>query len=268
MMLLVFGVAAVWSYSGDRPTIEIKKNNSVCGAMALGIRVGWTWICDEIGGGLMRLINGDCLEVMKDIPDESIDLVLTDPPYGINLTPQRASGKFKNTNVINDDNLAWLSKFSSEIYRISKNIACVFCGWQHVDKFKQSLEHHFAIKNILIWNKDWFGMGNNYRPNYELIIVGCKKNFVTKSNNKSNILTYRRLPPKSMLHSCQKPVLLLEDIISELSNVGDVVFDGFMGSGSTGVACVNTGRKFIGIELDEKYFNIAKQRIEESVEVN
>ena len=208
------------------------------------------------------LRQGDCLELMKSIPDGSVDMVLTDPPYAINLTPQRDTSKFKNTKVLNDNTLDWLPKMVEECYRISKNVVLVFCGWQNIDKFKIELEKKFAIKNILVWDKDWFGMGNNYRPNYELCLLCCKTNITTKSNNKSNILKYRRISPQKLLHSCEKPIPLLEDLITELSNPQDTILDCFMGSGSTGVACKNTNRNFIGIELDETYFEIAKKRIE------
>lgn len=207
---------------------------------------------------------GDCLELMKSIADGSVDLIVTDPPYGINLTPQRESGKFKGTTVLGDDDLSWLPECVDEIHRIAKNAVCVFCGWQKVDIFKREFEKRFTVKNILVWDKDWFGMGNNYRPNYELCLLCCKTNITTKSKNKSNILKYRRLSPAKMLHSCEKPVALLEDLILELSEPRDVVLDPFMGSGSTGVACVNTGRKFIGIELDAGYFEIAKKRIDDA----
>ena len=210
----------------------------------------------------IELIQGDCLELMKNIEDGSIDLVITDPPYGINLTPQRENGKFKNTKVINDDNLNWLSTLVDELYRVSKNTVCIFCGWQTIDKFKLAFENKFIVKNILVWNKDWFGMGNNYRPNYELILLLCKTNVKTKSKNKSNILTYRRLSPQKMKHSCEKPIPLLEDLILELSDENNIILDCFMGSGSTGEACLCNNRKFIGVEIDEKYFNIAKDRLE------
>ena len=209
----------------------------------------------------VELLHGDCLELMKGIPNESVDIVITDPPYGINLTPQRANGKFKDTKVINDDTLNWLDYFVEETYRISKNVVCVFCGWRNIDKFKIALEKKFIVKNILVWNKDWFGMGNNYRPNYELILLLCKTNVKTKSKNKSNILTYRRLSPQKMKHSCEKPIPLLEDLLLELSNENDIVLDPFMGSGSMGEACINNNRKFIGIELDDKYFEISVDRI-------
>ena len=211
-----------------------------------------------------KIYQGDCLEVMDKLIKEGIkvDMVLTDPPYGINLTPQRVSGKFKGTKVINDDTLEWLPKAVDKIYELTKNVAVVFCSWQFIDVFKIAFEKKFIVKNILVWNKDWFGMGNNYRPNYELILLLCKTNVKTKSKNKSNILTYRRISPQKMLHSCEKPVPLLTDLILELTDENNIILDCFMGSGSTGVACLNTNRKFIGIELDEKYFNIAKDRLE------
>ena len=214
----------------------------------------------------IELIQGDCLELMKNIEDGSIDLVITDPPYGTNLTPQRKNGKFKNTKVINDDNLNWLSTLVDELYRVSKNTVCIFCGWQTIDKFKLAFENKCIVKNILVWNKDWFGMGNNYRPNYELILLLCKTNVKTKSKNKSNILTYRRLSPQKMKHSCEKPIPLLEDLILELSDENNIILDCFMGSGSTGEACLCNNRKFIGVEIDEKYFNIAKDRIEKCLD--
>ena len=115
-----------------------------------------------------KLYKGDCLEVMDKLIKEGIkvDMVLTDPPYGINLTPQRVSGKFKGTKVINDDTLEWLPKAVDKIYELTKNVAVVFCSWQFIDVFKIAFEKKFIVKNILVWNKDWFGMGNNYRPNY------------------------------------------------------------------------------------------------------
>ena len=104
-------------------------------------------------------------------------------------------------------------------------------------------------------------MGNNYRPNYELCLLCCKTNVTTHSNNKSNILTYRRVAPTKLLHSCEKPVGLIRDLIEELSDENDLVFDPFMGSGTTAIACLETGRHYIGYELDSKCFKIAQTRI-------
>jgi site-specific DNA-methyltransferase (adenine-specific) len=203
----------------------------------------------------------DCLEGLKLIEDNSIDLLLTDPPYGINLTPQRSGGKFHNEKVKNDSTLEWLPSLVEESHRVCKNTALVFCNWQNYDKFKQAFEKKFIIKNCIVWNKDWFGMGNNFRPNHEFILLCCKTNVKTKSNNLSNVLTFRRISPQKMLHSCEKPVRLLELLINELTNEKEVVADFFGGSGSTYEAALNTNRQYIGFELDTKYFEIAQTRI-------
>ena len=96
-----------------------------------------------------KLYHGDCLEIMDKLIEEGIkvDCILTDPPYGIDLTPQRINGKFKNTKVINDNTLSWLPKFTNQIYNLTKNIAIIFCSWQNIDKFKIELEKKFIIKN-------------------------------------------------------------------------------------------------------------------------
>lgn len=143
------------------------------------------------------LYHGDCLELMKDIDDKSIDMILCDPPYGIDLTPQRKNSKFKDTKVLNDNSLNWLPEYIKELNRVLKKDKCgyIFCNWKNYDIFKQELEKYFIIKNCLVWDKSWFGMGNNWRPIHEFIILITNGKFKTKSNNKSNILKYRRVTP-------------------------------------------------------------------------
>jgi len=214
----------------------------------------------------MWLMLGDCLERMKEIPDGSVDMILADPPYGMNLTPQRATGKFHKQKIKNDGNLDWSDDFFKECYRVLPKKDCggfFFCSHHSVGQFIESgKKAGFDVKNLLVWDKDWFGMGGNWRPNFELILLLTKGRFVTHSNNKSNILKYRRLSGQKMVHPTEKVVPLLEELIVEPDYNPQTILDPFMGSGSTGVACVNIGRKFIGIELDQGYFDIAKQRIE------
>ena len=209
-----------------------------------------------------KIILGDCLEEMKDIEDISIDLVVTDPPYGINLKPQRVEAKFHKKFIEGDDNLEWVDTFSNELFRISKNAVYVFCSYQKYDVFKQSLESAgFTIKNCIVWDKMWFGMGNNYRPNHEFIILAVKTKFKTKSNNLENILRFRRLSGQKMVHPTEKPVPLLEVLIRESSEEQDLVLDPFAGSGTTGVACKNLNRKYILIEKEKEYNDIIKERL-------
>lgn len=208
------------------------------------------------------LFHGDCLKLMKDIPDGSVDLVLTDPPYGMAFKSNYRKEKYNE--IQNDKSLEWLERYISECYRVLKNNSAIycFCSWHNVDVFKQAIEKKFKVKNILIWEKNNTSMGDlkgSYAPKYEMIIFAHKGRKLLNGFRYADIIKANRTGNK--LHPTEKPVDLLELLIKNSSDEGAVAFDGFMGSGSTGVACVNTNRRFIGIELDENYFNIAKERI-------
>ena len=213
---------------------------------------------------MIQLMQGDCLELMKDIPDGSVDMVLADPPYGMNLTPQRETGKFKGVKIVNDEQLDWTDEFFTQCFRVlPKDSACMsFCSHHSVGTFIESAKKAgFDVKNLLVWDKMWFGMGGNWRPNFELVLVLTKGRFVTHSRNRDNILRYKRISPQKSQHPTEKVIPLLEELISEPDYNPQTILDPFMGSGTTGVACKNLNRNFIGIELDETYFNIAKERI-------
>ena len=212
---------------------------------------------------MYKLLNGDCLELMNKIPDKSIDLILTDPPYGMDFQSNYRKEKYKK--IDNDETLNWLEKYVSELYRIMKDNTCVycFCSWHNVDIFKKSFEKYFKLKNIIVWEKNNTSMGDlkgSYAPKYELVLFAHKGRRLLNGFRYPDIIQAKRTGNKH--HPTEKPVDLLEIFILESSNENDIVFDGFMGSGSTGVAAVNLNRRFIGIELNEDYFNVAKERIE------
>jgi site-specific DNA-methyltransferase (adenine-specific) len=202
---------------------------------------------------------------MKDIPDGSIDMVLTDPPYGMDFQSNYRGEKY--AKIKNDSCLNWLDVFSDELFRVSaENTAhYVFCSFHNVDKFKQSLEKNFKIKNILIWEKNNTSMGDlkaDFAPKYEMIIFIQKGRRLINGKRDPNIMRFNRTG--NNLHPTQKPVDLIEYLIEKFSNEDELVLDPFMGSGTTGVACINTNRNFIGIEIDPTYFDIACKRIEEA----
>ena len=214
---------------------------------------------------MIQLYNGDCLELMKNIPDGSVDLVLTDPPYGMDF--QSHFRKEMYSKIGNDKVLDWLEKYVDECFRILKDNTAVyfFCSWHNVDIFKQTIEKKFKIKNILIWEKNNTSMGDlkgSYAPKYEMIIFAHKGRKLLNGFRYADVIKANRTGNK--VHPTEKPVDLLELFIKNSSNENEVVFDGFMGSGSCGVACINTNRKFIGIELDKGYFDIAEKRINEA----
>lgn len=241
----------------------------------------------------MKLYHGDCLEMMKDIPDKSIDLILTDPPYG--------------TTQCKWDSVIPFDKMWEQLERVIKdNGAIVLFG---SEPFSSALR----MSNIKDYRYDWYWnkkKGNGFQYSHkqplrqiETISVfyktSCKYDYkgeklqvpvihtypIVKSDScfvrnknlnkdgsriyktyeyktKTNLLDFSR--DSNKLHPTQKPVPLLEYLIKTYTNENEIVLDFTMGSGSTGVACVNTNRDFIGIELEKKYFEIAKKRIEEA----
>jgi len=243
----------------------------------------------------MRLINDDCLKAMQDIPDQSIDLVLTDPPYG--------------TTACKWDSVIPFEPMWKELKRIIKdNSAIIFTASQ---PFTSAL----VMSNTEMFKYEWIwqkAVGSNfatlkYQPmkEHENIIVFSKKThkyfpikekrkgsgsarmnyghsgsitgeangtqkfegwevgkYDKELRNPSSVQYFNNRESTRGFHPTQKPIALLEYLIKTYTNENDTVLDFTMGSGSTGVAAKNTNRQFIGIELDKNYFDIAKQRID------
>lgn len=212
---------------------------------------------------MFKLMQGDCLELMKDIPDGSIDLIVTDPPYLMNYRSNYR--KVKYDYIIGDkDGKDLIAKSIKEAYRVLKDNSAIymFCSWHYVGFFKSEFEKYFKLKNIIVWNKNNTSMGDlqgSYAPKHEFILFGHKGRRLLEGFRYPDVLEAKRTGSK--LHPTQKPVDLLEIFIKTSSKENDVVLDMFAGSGTTGVACKNLNRNFIGIELDEEYFKIAKERI-------
>lgn len=240
----------------------------------------------------IQLFNGDCLEIMKKIKDNSIDCIICDLPYGSTL--------LKWDEII-DFNVLW--KEYNRILKKDGNIV-LFCSGDFTYLLRNSNVKQYKYK--LIWKKNVpTGMNSSkYRPMkyYEEILIfqkgkGCynpqmkerigekkqcynydhycgnnnhfsalqkePKKYDPNKVQPSDVLEFNVVPNrKGKLHPTQKPVDLLEWLVKTYTNENDLVLDNCMGSGTTGVACKNLNRNFIGIELDVKYFNIAKERIE------
>lgn len=214
----------------------------------------------------MKLIHGDCLEMMQNIPDESVDMVLTDPPYMIN---SKSTGTGKINCWSDYCNAAyWYAEWMRGARRILKSTGCLwsFLNWRSfVTLQKASCDICWPIESVLIWDKCWIGPGGNkgLRPSYELVALWAMPDFKLENRGLYDIQRFKWSSVKPRAPS-GKPEALMEWIVAESTKQGETVVDLFMGSGTAGVACINTGRNFIGIELDDKFFESAKQRIEEA----
>ena len=247
----------------------------------------------------MKLYKGDCLEVMKLIPYKSIDAIITDPPYGTTACKWDSVIDFdlmwKQLNRIIKPNGA-IVLFGSEPFSSALRMSniknykydwvweksmptgmatCSFMPMKYheiisvfVNKGKPTFNKILAERNKSGLSRAKYKMqGSSHLSNH----VNMGKQNPTQYNptkvNPKTVLKFKSIPntPKgSKLHSTQKPVALMEYLIKTYTNENETVLDFTMGSGSTGVAAKNTNRDFIGIEMDDKYFNIAQQRIKET----
>lgn len=188
-----------------------------------------------------ELYLGDCLEYMKSMPDKSVDVVITDPPYGIGIAGNPIRQRFERQDW---DNAIPTADIFEQIFRVSKNQ--IIWGGNYYD-----LPPH---KNYLIWDK--------YQPeNFTLAM--CEMAW-TSYNSPAKIFRYSVQREGSNIHPTQKPIALMKWCIGKLTDATDTIFDPFMGSGTTGVACMQLGRKFIGCEIDPTYFVIAEKRIKQA----
>ncbi len=227
-------------------------------------------------GGLMdiqkeriNLMQGDCLELMKNIPNDSVDLVLTDPPYRMTKRGKSCRPNWMPNNM--GENV-----FNGEIPSFKKWLELCFIKMKpqsHIYIFTNTIslqeilnaatEAGFKLHNILTMIKDT-GMPNRWYYKQTELVLFMRKGKAKPINDYTSRDWFKVVMPKAKdgkLHITQKPIEPLEMFIKNSSDSNGVILDPFMGSGSTGVAAKNLNRKFIGIELDEKYFSIAKGRI-------
>ena len=243
---------------------------------------------------MVEIYNGDCIEIMKEIPDRSIDLILCDLPYGTTKCSWDIIISFDDLwkqykRIIKDNGAIVLfgqEPFSSllrtsnldmykyDIYWEKERLTNIMQVKKRVGKTIENISVFY--KNQPTYNPQMVKYDGKPRTNK--VKNGKLGKLVDDNNDKyvkeyvdtgyrypTQVWKFKRDTLTSNLHPTQKPVSLLEELIKTFSNEGDIVLDNCMGSGSTGVACINTNRNFIGIELNEKYFNIATERINSNI---
>jgi len=219
-----------------------------------------------------KLIHGDCLDVLKGVAANSIDLLITDPPYKV-ITGGMTSGfshgtgnifQKSGTGLLFKHNNISVSEWAELLYSKLKpnSHAYFFTNSLNISDFLVELKSvGFTHQNVLVWYKNNKNTSRTYMKDCEYILFFRKGKHKT-INNPSTPTVLKFKNPKPKEHPTQKPIDLLELLVSNSSKPGELILDPFMGSGSTGVACKNLGRKFIGIEMDADYFAIAKRRID------
>jgi len=234
---------------------------------------------EKVEIGLATLYLADCLEAMRSMPDGSIDMIWTDPPYGHSNHDGDLNSQLNKHRGIDDQPIAnddaegmrrVVDGMLTEAVRVlHPDCCCCCCGgprptfaWVANRMDTAGLQFFHSV----IWDKRNPGLGWRYRRQHEMVMVahkaGGKLLWANDSRTQRNIISV--MPPKDREHPNEKPEPLCNVFIDLHTTKGQTVLDPFMGSGTTGVAAVGSGRKFIGCEIERKYFDIACRRIEEA----
>jgi site-specific DNA-methyltransferase (adenine-specific) len=226
------------------------------------------------------LYHYDCNIVMKRRSDNSIDLIVTDPPYGINYKSNKQNCDTRQEKTIKKDRSEYFDQiigdsdvpldWLSEAYRILKDGSAIyiFCHWSKWSILAYGVEKAgFKIKNMIVLNKSNHGMGDlkgSYAPKHELLLFATKGRHILNFPEK-RMKDVWEVPVKysgaKRLHPNEKPLSWLEPCILNSSREGDLVLDPFAGSGSTGAACEKLGRKYILIEKDKTHYQTIYERL-------
>ena len=217
----------------------------------------------------VKLYNDDCLNVLKDVDDNSIDLVVTDPPYEVITGGRNGGVKGKPSGILTENKQLMKSipkadLWLNECFRVMKDGTHIYImtNTLNLTNYLNIINDvGFKLHNLLVWNKNNTTPNRWYMKNCEYVIF-ARKGFAKSINNPSSqtVHNFDNIIGNKQ-HPTEKPVDLMKLYVENSSQVGDTVLDPFMGVGSTGVACKELGRNFIGVELDKQYFHIAESRI-------
>jgi site-specific DNA-methyltransferase (adenine-specific) len=210
----------------------------------------------------VRLIHGDCLEVLKTLDAGSVDAVITDPPYLVAYKGRRGS---KTKVIAGDTEGSWVQTVYAELFRVLKdNSFCVsFYGWPQADVFMSVWKNlGFRPVSHLVFVKNVWGLGHFTRGQHEVAVLLAKGKPKRLRAAVSDVFPWKRVT--GAVHQNQKPDAVMSRLVENYSPAGGTVLDPYMGSGTTGVACVKAGLNFIGVEIDPTYFATAERRIYEA----
>jgi len=197
---------------------------------------------------LNKVHNGDSFELIKQMEDKSVDITITDPPYGMNFQSNHRKEKYKV--IVGDDKFP--VEFLEEIFRVTKKAVYVFCRWDNIKDLPKP-------KSVIAWVKNNWSMGDlkhEHGRQWEAICFYPMEEHEFEKRIPDVIMANRT---GNKLHPTEKPVDLIRELIK--CNKGNLVFDPFMGAGTTVVACNQLNKEYIGIELDEEYCKIANSRL-------
>ncbi len=220
----------------------------------------------------ITIYHGDCRDVLTELPASSVDLLLTDPPYGMAFSGQ--GEKSAQANISADGVRQGIRVIRQALFETSPLLKpdahlLMFCHWNSYPDFYDAISPYVKLRNALIWFKEMGGQGNirsDYLRNYEVIMYGARgEREINALSGFSAVLRGFTRPGNDRLHPTEKPISLLTYLTKRHCPADGLVLDPFMGSGTTLRAAKDLGRRAIGIEIEERYCEIAARRLQQSV---
>lgn len=215
-----------------------------------------------------KLYHGDYLEIMPMI--EPVDLVLTDPPFFMPATHYQSRVGWQrtwgDTSILR---VFWEQVTNSFVAKMKDTgHAFIFCNHESYPVFYPVMYSHFSYLKSIVWDKEHIGLGRIWRNQHELIITARWADSLFNNDEKlrADVLRHKATPSRKREHPVEKPASLLSNLIKPTTKEGFIVLDMFFGSGSTAIACERLNRRWIGIEIEKKYCEIAKQRITREIQ--
>jgi site-specific DNA-methyltransferase (adenine-specific) len=211
--------------------------------------------------------NIDCLEGLKEIPDKSADLIVTDPPYGIGIKSQGGKGSKLNPWADICNASYWYTAWMRECKRVLKDDGALwsFINWRYLPTlYKAGLDIQWSIESLMVWDKCWIGPGGvkGLRPSYEQVALFAMPDFAIKDRSLPDIQRFKWASFKPTGHPAEKPLDLIRWIIQASGKSdGAVILDPFMGSGTTACAAIREGCSYIGFDMDPDWVEKANSRI-------
>ena len=210
------------------------------------------------------IINGDCLEELDKLAENSVDMLLIDPPYFIPAETYKTLTKYGKSLSELGIMEGFFKTLFKKLDRVIKKDAhlIIFCDCNSYPIFYIHLFPYVKKMRSFVWDKISCSLGYGFRHQHELILYGQRPDHKSIRCGLGDVFKFHAVKAKTKIHPSQKPVNLYEHLIKNLSSKGHTILDCFCGSGSSGVACKNVGdRNYIGIEIDNKYCEIGRSRI-------
>jgi len=216
---------------------------------------------------MIKIINEDCLSAIENLK-EKVDCIVTDPPFFTPATHYQSrvnwSKSWSDMSILE----TWWREILKKINTVLKpeGHIIVFCNGDSYPVFYPVMFPFFDKLKCMVWDKGRVGLGRIFRNQHELLIWGRNTGHYLPSDGKlrTDVFTFKATPSKDREHPVQKPVEMLDYLITGICPENGIVLDPFMGSGTTGIACVKNNRQFIGIEKDNNYFNVADKLLKDA----